>query len=324
MIIILKENYKPFISVIVPVYNVYPYIEKCLNTLLEQTASSEFYEVITINDGSTDQSESIIKNFEGTFSNLRVYNRKNEGVSATRNFGISVSRGKYITFIDADDWVEADYIEKLMLRLKKSKIKILSFGYCKEKNKIKSKKNSYRKNFFINEEFDSDLFYKINNICSLYNIWNKAYEKNFLVKNNIYFEKLVNGEDAVFNMLAYHKSTGNFFSKDLLYHYTIRRNGSASSNLDQKYIEDGDKVNYFIDEIFKDDKTFKLKSHQSINVLFTLLRNSKNLKSYKTNTQYASLIKKVRYADLKKVSSSVKFLLVKCPYIFALLRLKKS
>lgn len=104
------------ISIIVPVYNVESYLEKCVKSILNQTYSN--FEVLLINDGSTDNSPNICENLKELDSRIKIFHKKNEGVSATRNFGIENSTGKFITFIDSDDFINKDMLEVLYNNLK--------------------------------------------------------------------------------------------------------------------------------------------------------------------------------------------------------------
>ena len=107
------------VSIIVPIYNVENFLEKSINSLINQT----YYdiEIILIDDGSTDRSSKIIDEYAIKDSRIIAIHKKNTGVSDTRNVGLSKVSGKYITFIDADDYVEKDYIEEVMKVLKKYK-----------------------------------------------------------------------------------------------------------------------------------------------------------------------------------------------------------
>ncbi|WP_455640378.1 glycosyltransferase family 2 protein [Parabacteroides sp.] len=96
-------------SVIIPVYNSELYLEKCLDSLLEQSYPD--FEVLLIDDGSTDKSGAICDEYAKKDTRFRVFHQKNEGVSAARNKGLSVARGKYISFVDSDDWVTPDYLK---------------------------------------------------------------------------------------------------------------------------------------------------------------------------------------------------------------------
>ena len=103
------------ISIIVPVYNTAKYIERCLDSIIEQTVKNET-EIIIINDGSTDNSDQIIKEYiteKGKKEKINYYVRENKGIAETRNFGIEKARGKYILFVDSDDYIDTRLIEKL-------------------------------------------------------------------------------------------------------------------------------------------------------------------------------------------------------------------
>lgn len=106
-----RGNEKPLVSVVVPIYNVENYLEQCLDSIAVQTFNS--YEVILVDDGSTDSSGEIAKKYEQTYFSFRLIKKENGGLSSARNAGIEKARGKYICFVDADDYIKSDYIEKL-------------------------------------------------------------------------------------------------------------------------------------------------------------------------------------------------------------------
>lgn len=106
-----RDNENPLVTVVVPIYNVETYLEQCLDSIAVQTFHS--YEVILVDDGSTDNSGKIAKRYEQTYLSFRLIQQENGGLSSARNTGIENARGKYICFVDSDDCIEADYIEKL-------------------------------------------------------------------------------------------------------------------------------------------------------------------------------------------------------------------
>ena len=108
---------QPLISVIIPVYNVEPYLEKCLTSILAQTYPN--FEVLAINDGSTDGSAAILEAFAAKDDRLHVFTQKNSGVSAARNLGLDHAVGELITFMDSDDWVEPEFLQTLYTCLTK-------------------------------------------------------------------------------------------------------------------------------------------------------------------------------------------------------------
>ena len=113
---------KELISIIVPIYKVEKYIAKCIESLIEQTYST--YEIILVNDGSTDNSLEICNSFKKRDKRIKVYTKENGGLSDARNYGLKKAVGSYICFIDSDDWVDNDFIEVLYNLLKKNKCDI--------------------------------------------------------------------------------------------------------------------------------------------------------------------------------------------------------
>ena len=96
-------------SIIVPVYNSESFIKVCLDSILEQTYPD--FELLLIDDGSTDRSGEICDKYAGKDSRIRVFHEKNEGVSASRNKGLEMASGRYVNFVDSDDWVSPDYLQ---------------------------------------------------------------------------------------------------------------------------------------------------------------------------------------------------------------------
>lgn len=116
----------PKISVIVPVYNVAPYIERCLDSIANQTIKDEL-EIIVINDGSNDNSEEVIKKYMSEKNvEIKYYSKENEGVAKTRNFGIEKANSPYILFVDADDYIDKSFCEKVKPYIEKD-IDIIKF-----------------------------------------------------------------------------------------------------------------------------------------------------------------------------------------------------
>ena len=113
------------ISIVVPVYNAEKYIGTCINSVLEQTYNN--FELLLINDGSKDNTLEVLKRYED--ARVKVYSFENQGAGKTRNKGIQLSKGKYITFIDADDYIDADYLEILHKEIQDNDV--LISGYKK-------------------------------------------------------------------------------------------------------------------------------------------------------------------------------------------------
>lgn len=117
------------LSIVVPVYNVAKYLPKCLDSLLNQDIGLDDYEIIVVNDGSTDASGEIAQDYAGRFSNIVLLNQENKGLSAARNSGIGSAKGKYIQFVDSDDYLEPNVLKSLVEKMEKDNLDILRFNY---------------------------------------------------------------------------------------------------------------------------------------------------------------------------------------------------
>lgn len=116
------------LSIVIPLYNKEQYLERCLNSLLNQDLSLNEYEIIIVDDGSTDSSCSIAEKFENEYANIHLYQQKNGGAGAARNNGFDKSKGEYIYFLDADDYVASKVLKHLLELAKKNDLEILGFN----------------------------------------------------------------------------------------------------------------------------------------------------------------------------------------------------
>lgn len=123
------------VTIIVPVYNVDKYLKRCIDSILCQTFCD--WKLLLIDDGSTDKSASICDEYVKLDTRIKVVHKKNEGVSTARNLGIKLAKGKYITFIDSDDWIEKDFLEIIVSEKEKMNVPILVTGFVVEYNNKK-------------------------------------------------------------------------------------------------------------------------------------------------------------------------------------------
>jgi len=117
------------LSVIVPIYNVKPYLEKCLGSILNQCLPEDDYEAILVDDGSTDGSESIADEYASGHSNFKVFHQKNSGLSCARNAGLDLASGKYVQFVDSDDYLEPNVLRSLLDKVERDSLDVLRFDY---------------------------------------------------------------------------------------------------------------------------------------------------------------------------------------------------
>ena len=174
------ENKK--ISVVVPVYNVEDYIENNIKSLLNQTYKN--FEIIYIDDGSTDNSLNILNMFKKIDSRIKVIHQQNSGVSHSRNVGIEYSNGEYITFIDADDFVDNDYLEYLLNLISKNHSDMaISISHHKNYD------NSQFEELYEESKKSIDIIDDIYMNRIFMAVWNKIYSKRLLDNNDIRFDE---------------------------------------------------------------------------------------------------------------------------------------
>lgn len=117
------------VSIIVPIYNVEKYLRKCVESLLCQDLSPEEYEIILVDDGSPDRCGEICDEYASRYANIKVVHRENGGLSAARNSGIDVAQGKYIQFVDSDDYLEPNVLKSLVQKMENENLDVLRFNY---------------------------------------------------------------------------------------------------------------------------------------------------------------------------------------------------
>ena len=227
----------PYFSLILPVYNVEKYVKRCVNSLLRQEYTD--YEIILVDDGSTDSSGSICDKLADKNNNIFAYHKENGGLSDARNYGMDRAKGNYRLFIDSDDWVDEKLLISLHNHLNKNNVDILKFGFQK------MQEGNYKNTFFsyfnigvydrrqIEETIlpytigPKRLFCYEQNACK--SVWSHVYSLNFLRENNIRFvsEREILNEDYLFNLhtLLYAKSLE--VTHYILYYYDYRE-GSLS------------------------------------------------------------------------------------------------
>lgn len=234
------------ISVIVPVYNVYDYLDKCLDSLVKQT--DQDFEVIIVNDGSTDDSQKIIDKYVSQYSNMHAFSKENGGLSSARNYGIERATGDYVLFLDSDDYYEPDTIEIL----KKEAIDgddIIVFRMFIDEN------GAVKKGPLEMEQFISDDKLLPSKKLLLYNpsacdkMFRKSLFDNTLFVMGKYYEDL--GTIPLFAMYTDKIK----FIDNYLYHYVKRENSIMNKSSYNAKIED---IFFITERIFSSFKENKL------------------------------------------------------------------
>lgn len=208
-------------SIIVPVYNASEFLENCLKSILSQTFKD--FEVICINDGSTDNSLEILEKYAKKDNRIKIFSQNNLGVSAARNLGIDVAKGEYILFCDADDKYKTNLCSVVSSTIHRDNSDIIAFGH-----------ENYIDGFL--DDVDFKYISKIKKKNKLKDwlslqvfIWEKAFKREFLLKNNIRFPVgIKNAEDLIFCLLGYFSGGKYSLVEEALYEYQKELKGNST------------------------------------------------------------------------------------------------
>ncbi len=213
----------PFVSVIVPVYNASPYLKECVDSILAQTLTN--FELMVINDGSSDQSPQICDEYAKLDHRIIVIHKKNEGPSATRNLGLQKAVGKYIVFCDADDVLSPRALEQMYSVMEKYNTDLALCGFSRFIGSIKNSQemrtlSKYSLTIFqTTQELASVYFQPVTNMFGI-SIWAKMYRADIIRRNSLKFPEDVNyEEDCCFNVAYFRHVTTAGALRDILYHY---------------------------------------------------------------------------------------------------------
>lgn len=214
-----------FVSVIIPIYNPGRALRKCLASVVSQSYSD--IEIILINDGSTDGSDSVCKEFASKDNRIIYINQENAGVSAARNKGIDVSTGEYLCFIDSDDYADPDYVQSMVDAVSKSHADIVIQGFKQVKGDHVLKTYTFENGTIPVSSLTDKQFDRIFHYCGPYcKLFKASVVKNKTIRFPI---DMAYGEDAVF----YHAYLGSCKNIELLsstfYNYTVANQGALST-----------------------------------------------------------------------------------------------
>lgn len=238
------------ISIIVPVYNVENYLKECLNSLLNQDFDGE-YEIVCVNDGSTDNSLIILKEYEKLNDKIVLIDQENKGLSGARNSGLKNAKGNYIMFLDSDDYLKNEKVLPLLYEeVEKNSLDFVvadfEYDYEDKSKNYRIKRSDRIKNKVMNGREFYDLGIKTKSIMSI--VVNKLYRRDFLIKNNICFLENAIYEDMEFTPKVYYLANKVKYIDEVIYMYR-QREGSITSNINinnlDSYLIVGESLNQF-------------------------------------------------------------------------------
>lgn len=284
---------KDKITIIVPVYNTENYLEDCLNSLMSQTYTN--IEILLVNDGSQDNSLNICKEYATKDKRIKVIDKKHSGVSDTRNTGIKKSTGKYLTFIDSDDIIEKDYIERLYNTIKDTNSDVVVSGYSIiEKHLSKDIKYINETKIFKYKDIEKDLIntHYFSSICT--NLYKKE-----LIENIEFDQHLRFVEDWLFSYYSLKKAKIVYLPY-CGYKY-LQHKSSTTHNYTYENMKEYVLNNKYVLEKIKTKKNNDLINNRmftKINYALNKLCLNKKIKSKDIKKIYIEFMDLVNYKDL--------------------------
>lgn len=326
------------VSLIIPVYNVEDYIERCLTSVVKQTLKD--IEIIIVNDGSSDKSMEIVNRFDVKYANIYIVNKVNGGLSSARNSGLKVASGKYIAFIDSDDYIDETMLEQMYNSAEVNGFEIVACNLTKvdlsdkilevQKNTV-NYNHTYAKHDVIGE-------YLLNNIPSY--AWNKLYLKKLFDEYKITYPegRLYEDIGTTFELLFRAEKIG-FIDKSLYFY--VQRDGaitkvpSFKAGIDIILIIDGIKSILEANDMYNNYEeafqNFALKYLFLANVLFykryVLTKDKEKLNRFKklatTRMQYLKF-KVILKSKYLKTTDKLKYILLKSSTIYLAVSIRES
>ncbi|MBR1416984.1 MAG: glycosyltransferase family 2 protein [Bacilli bacterium] len=308
------------VSVVVPLYNKEEYILECANSIINQTYKN--IEIIIVNDGSSDNSKKICEQLAKKDKRINLINQKNLGTYMARYNGIKNSHGKYIMFIDADDYIRVDAIEILYNTISKEKCDVIRFN-----PEIISNNNTKNNYIYKGKELieKDDIFNclltsnYLNSLCLCF------YERKLFNNIKPIEKNIINGEDFLLNLDVFSKVDKVLFLNDYLYYYRYNIN-STTKKIDYKQILNNinnfiycfDKYYIYVNKWDKSDKYKMLASYKILEQTLSILFNFFNVniskkkfinicKQIMESNVYKNVYKYMSYKDMKKIIKNKSF-----------------
>lgn len=276
---------KPLISVIVPIYNVEEYLIDCLESVVNQTYKN--IELIAINDGSTDNSLQILEDYASKYMYIKVVSQENSGQSVARNVGISMASGKYVYFLDSDDYIKLNTFEDLITNMEEYDLDIIRFGAEPFVDRMDEEIDSNQYDF--SKYFDSEKIYTNNELLAINTktFWPSPVlyiiRKKLLTSNNITFKPGIIHEDVLFTTEVFLNCKKGMYKNNFYYKRRYRPNSVMTSvslqsrikSLKSRYVILNELINMLKRYTDKDEK--KLIRKRVNTVLNALIYDYKDL-----------------------------------------------
>ena len=299
------------ISVIIPVYKVEKYLKHCIDSVLKQTYPN--LEIILIDDGSPDNSPQICDEYAKKIENIKVIHKENGGLSTARNAGIRVATGKYIMFLDSDDWWNEDVqLEKMIREFEEHPDAQMacfnSLEYIRQEGIIKR----YDDVFYENEHGVLDKLEYYKKVVRIGNLQESActkiFNREFLITNNLFFQDEILGEDTEWMFRVLRKINKVVVLSTPLFIYRYAREGSITNSISSKNVTDLVKIISQSVEYYEKHPNHELKEYElgHCSYLWFIAISMFSKLPTKEQKNVRCLIKKYSYLTMYAMSSKVK------------------
>lgn len=304
----LKMNESPLVSIILPIYNVELYLAECLDSILEQSYRN--FELITINDGSTDRSMDIVLKYQAVFAEkLIIVEQKNKGLSAARNTGLDKVKGEFVYFLDSDDWILPDTLEKCVRELNTKKSDLIVFNakaFCDDMPIEMLGKLDYTRNLPVEQYTNGHQLFVDSRNSAFYIVQSCCYMYRFSPHADLRFIDGILHEDNYFTTMLFLCSGRISVLNDRFFQRRIRKNSITTSSLTIKHAigyyksasilsddlskksihskEISDYLNYLIQVGFRIEREIN-QSHITFKRKLEIINNFKKIINYKVFTR---------------------------------------
>jgi glycosyltransferase involved in cell wall biosynthesis len=288
----------PAVSIIVPVYNAEDRIEKCIQSVQRQTLKE--IEILAINDGSTDGSYKILKKLAGTDTRIKVFDFPNGGAALARNRGLLIASGDYVTFVDADDWIEPNMYEDMLATIQNDDTPLVICNIQKDYNGISQKVLEIRIHEIIREE----ILKKFIMMEFDYALYNKLYKREIILNYNIFFDNNLRiSQDVMFNLYVFSCIKSISTIPGAFYHYVAKEGSLMSSPQDKRIASFNYIINSFRKFCSENNKPEAWQCFEKYigpgyqRYLFNLVLTSNQTKTMRFKPYYEYLLRHLRLMD---------------------------
>ena len=283
------------LSIIVPVFNVEKYIEKCLSSIFSQEVDESLFEVVIVNDGTKDNSMNIVKSIVAKHNNIKLIVQKNQGLSVARNNGLKAAKGEYVWFVDSDDTINGRIFSEFCDSQKSYKWDVIGFNmekiYEKDYHKVIDRIVYHKKyTFLLNKEVRPNDFPGKVKITPTQRF---IYKRNFLLINHLEFLRGIFHEDIDFFVRILCCSPAIYIVNKANYNYLIRENGSITSSFKMKRILDLRKIIDHL-QMFGEENNISKNKWRIINAYIFDVALAIYSNGDFSNKEYTSFVKKNR------------------------------